>query len=652
MSDSNYSLYRQQYPDPFLDQASTKLPKSQQKLFEMLHIFATTHPQIRPIVHKLAKYPITHLIINSRRTGDFHEFERKWKDILEFDLDVYQIAEGMGLDFFGYGNSFITIHKPFERTYECKICSEHNTKDIEFFINGKNIVGTCSACKKRTSFNPKDNYLTDPSKITIVRIPPREMHIKKNTSSGAVEYYRSVPPELVNAVKNTTRPDRFIINTTPWKYVEAALSGSKKTKIKYAQGKVLHSMEETLSSHNSHWGQPIIMAGLKDAYLNQIYKKADETVANERTVPARFIYPQATSQSPMQTIGLGRWSRYMTRIMNIRRHDKNAIMPVPFPVGVAEIGGDAQRLVTSNLRELLINEIIGSTGVPQGFLSDGMTYSGGTVQARMLENMIGSYLRAQHRLLYFIVKEVSNITGIEPVDVKWKPFKKADDVQMLQILLQLVQMKLVSGKEILDRIDLDFEEQNGIISRETEKIQEIRVLESLVEVKSMLRGVDYQVKAQARQGSSQEMLEAINNSAQELVTGASKSKVDSIPEDPEDKTSPIVNSLVQKLQGMDPESAQEFLERLKNNPTSQGIYRMVAAKMSHLVADMAEDPEDLARQIIMLPNKMRAETFQRLQEENPQLAASVMRIMHGQMKAGRGDNTINKVKIDNERSKG
>ncbi len=645
---SNYSLYRQQYPDPFLDQASTKLPKSQQKLFQMLHIFATTHPQIRPIVHKLAKYPITHLIVNAKRGGDLSQLESKWKDMLEFDLDVYQIAEGVGLDFFGYGNAFVTAHKPFERTYECNTCGEHNPASLEFFINGKKIVGTCGSCKRRTSFKAKDNYIEDPSRIAIIRIPPSEMHIKKNTSSGAVEYYRSIPNELRSAVKQASKPDRFIINTTPWKYVEAAMQGKRNTKIKYAQGKVLHLKEETLSSHNSHWGQPIIMAALKDAYLNQIYKKADETVANERTVPARFIYPQATTQSPMQTIGLGRWSRYMTRIMNIRRHDKNAIMPVPFPVGVAEVGGDAQRLITSNLRELVIREIIGSTGVPQGFLSDGMTYAGGTVQARMLENMIGAYLRAQHRLLHFIVKQVSAITGIEEVDVKWKPFKKADDVQMLQILLQLVQMKLVSGKEILDRIDLDFEEQNKIIMREAEKIQDIRVQESLTEVMSMLRGVDYQVKAQDRQGSSQDMIDRINQTAQNIISGAEEDKVI----DTHDKSAPVVKSIVEKLQSMDPESAAEFMEQLRSNPAAQGIYRQVAAKMSNNVSDIAEDPEDLARQIIMLPPDSRVEVFERLRNENPELAMRVMHIMHNSIKTNRGDKPATKVRIDNERSKG
>ena len=63
---SPFSLFRASYPDPYLDQASTKLPKNQQKLFEMLYLFSTTHPQIKPIISKLAKYPVTEIMVKSK----------------------------------------------------------------------------------------------------------------------------------------------------------------------------------------------------------------------------------------------------------------------------------------------------------------------------------------------------------------------------------------------------------------------------------------------------------------------------------------------------------------------------------------------------------------------------------------------------------
>ncbi|NIP67377.1 hypothetical protein GWM83_02755, partial [Candidatus Bathyarchaeota archaeon] len=242
---------------------------------------------------------------------------------------------------------------------------------------------------------------------------------------------------------------------------------------------------------------PIIMAALKDAYLNQIYKKADETVANERTVPARFVFPQATSNDPFRTISLSKFSSFIGRSIRRYRHDKNAIMPSPFPVGVAEIGGDAQRLFTANVRELTIKEIIGSTGVPEGFLGDGMTWSGGSVQLRMLENMIMSYLRSLNRLLTFVVKETAKITELPEVEVRFKPFRMADDVQMLQMLLQLAQMKQVSFKEILDRMDLDWDEQHEVVKDETEKTQAVMVQEALTEVKAGLESVKWQVEQQS-----------------------------------------------------------------------------------------------------------------------------------------------------------
>lgn len=663
MNRSHYSLYHQRYPDPFLDQASTKLPKSQKKLFEMLHIFATTHPQIRPIVHKLAKYVITHLVINDPEGNE--STEKKWKGVLEDDLVVHEIAEGAGLDYIGYGNCFIVIHRPFVRTYMCKSCDEHVPgAKLEYYITGGKVTGACPSCKKNSIFEPKDNFIRSTKEISIVRIPPREMHIKINRLTNKSEYFRSVPPELKKAIKGT-KPDRFIINTTPWKYVEAAI---KNKKIRYNSKKILHLKEPTLSHHNSHWGQPIIMAALKDAYLNQIYKKADETVANERTVPARFVYPNMTSQDPFKTIGLAKWTGYMDRMIRRRRHDPNAVMPVPFPVGVAEIGGDAQRLTTANLRELVINEIIGSTGVPKGFLSDGMTYSGGTVQARMLENMISGYVRAQDRLLRFIAKEVAQISELPPVDIKWKPFKKSDDIQMLQILMQLVQMNAVSMKEVLDRMDLNFDEQHRIIMDEKDKITDIQVKEQLVSTRAALEAVKMQIMTNERQGSNQDLIDNINQESERVLGMAGdqepppeeppspeqrmqQAQADVAESEAEAQVEPLVENIVTRLVTQPPEKQEEVLAQMEER--APGVAQRVRARLTEEIGEgtlahirnASKNPKELADRIMMLPPGQRASAFQDLMKNDPQMAIMVSKQMTSiqtgkrKLESEAGDNT-------------
>lgn len=510
-SGSPFSLYRASYPDPFLDQASTKLPKNQQKLFEMLYIFSTTHPQIKPIISKLAKYPVTEIMIKSSR--DNIELEERWKEILVDNIDIYEHAVGMGLDYMGYGNSFVTLHRPFVRSYRCGACKiENPASQVKYYIRNKQFVGQCPACGKGTTFSGVDAPVAKLDDTRVIRIPPMEMHITYNDLTGEKIFYRDPPSRLKKQLTdNTNTPDRALLDNTPWIYIESVVRNKK---IKYGRDRILHLCEPTLASANQYWGLPIIMAGLKDAYQNQIFKKADETVANERAVPARFVFPQATSQDPLRMISLERWSDYMAQMMARFRQDKNTIMPVPFPVGVAEIGGDTQRLTTAPLRELLIKEIVGSTGVPEGFLSDGMTFSGGTVQLRMLENMLGGYIRALHRFANFVAKEVSIIMGLPPIKVEWKQFRKADDVQMLGMLLQMSTQDKLSWKSLLERVDYSYDDEQNQIRKEKENDAEIMSLTAIAQAKAVLDSVAYQVETNDRSAAVQEIKGQANSTRQ------------------------------------------------------------------------------------------------------------------------------------------
>lgn len=693
-NNSSFSLYRQQYPDPFLDIASTKLPKDRKKLLELLFQFATTHPQIRPIVKKLSKYPITQVIVQSKKDGDHSNLEAKWKEVLEWDLNIYEIAESVGLDYMGYGNAFVTVHKPFVRAYRCAACKvETEAGSVKYFINNKKFVGQCPKCKRRVHFEGIDKTLSNASEISIVRIPPQEMYIKRNPLTNNNTYFRKVPKSLQKAVSQH-KPDRELIDTTPWIYIQAAL---EKKKIKFAKNKVLHLKEPALSGYDDAWGLPIIMGALRDAYLLQVYKKADESVANERAVPARFIYPQASSQDPLRTISLSRFATFMNHSIRRYRQDKNAIMPVPFPVGVAEVGGDSQRLTTAPLREITVREIIGSTGVPEGFLGDGMTWSGGSVQLRMLENMIMAYMRSLNRLLEFVVREVVKVVNMPQVDVKFKPFRMTDDVQMLQILIQLYQMKIVSGKELLDRFDLDFNQQHDQILMESEKIQTLQVREALTEAKAALQSVTYQVDAQNKQESHQAMLDEMNQHQSSIFAHLSRQssygEAEQQQEEQEQQaaeaeqqsqeleqryreaqaenleseaakdnaaTAPLIDKLAKGIIA-DPDNAEETLNRIRTQ--APGIAKQVEARIQELQGEgeqqqqqevspeqlsedpsetlaalraEAKNPQDLANGILMLPQDVRQPVFEVLAQEDPRMAVIVGKFIREQMGTGRG----------------
>lgn len=508
MSQYDYTMRRSEYPDPFLDVASTKLPKSRQKLLELCYQFATTHPQFAPIVKKLARYPITRMIFDS---DDSHpsSFQEWWRDVLENKVEIAYESQAAGMDYFGYGICVTTVHRPFLRKYTCTTCEKvYEAGQINYFIRNKGFWGRCEACGSDTKLEAEDAYITNPNRINVVRHAPQNLYIRYIRETGDSDIYCDVSESLKQAVRKSRKPDRRTIDQTPIKFVKAAMEDN--ARVRFDRNRVHVMRQPTLSGRNMAWGMPTVMAGMKEAYLNQVYKKADESSANERVLPARFVYPQGTTQDPLSMISLSKWQQFMGESMARWRQDKNAVIPSAFPVGVAEVGGDAQRFNTANLRQLSIKEIIGSTGVPEGFLADGMTWSGGSVQLRMLENMLMSYMRQLNTLLQFVIDQVAQITGKPRIKAEWKPFRMADDVQKLQMLIQLAQMKVVSYKEVLDRMDLSFDKQYTQVRKETEKLSEVQIEEQLVGAKAALRSAEVQSETQIRQQGYQSLTEEMS----------------------------------------------------------------------------------------------------------------------------------------------
>ena len=620
-STESFALSRMAYPDPFLDVASTKLPKSRRKLLELCYIFGTTHPQIAPIVKKLAKYPITRLII-SNVDSNSDALRQRWRDIFEDDLGIYSISESVGLDFFGYGNCFITVHKPFERSYTCKTCDHvHQAGDVHYYLHNDKFQGKCNACGQKTILEPEDHNTSVASDIEVVRLKPQNMYVRYNELTGKSSFYYEIPQELKGAI-DSHNPDRETIDETPLPYVRAAMEDKK---IKFSPGSVLHLKEPSLSGRGMQWGNPIILAGLKDAYLNQVYKKADESLANERAIPARFVFPQANTESPLHRISLGRFSSYLSNSIRRWRRDKNAIMPSPFPVGTAEVGGDAHRFSSADLRQLSVKEIIGSTGVPEGFLAEGMTWSGGSVQLRMLQNMLMSYSRAQNRMVTFVMKEVAAITGWPEVEVRYKPFKMADDMQKIQILVQLAQMKVVSYKEVLDRLDLEWENQHKQVQKETEELQSVHVQEQLLEAKTALEAAGIQSEAQMRHQAHQAMKGEIQEdhaaALKHLQRQAPYFQAEEQAEQERQQQQQQEQAVKQRAQQA--EVMSQEAKALKDRATAEqkGVHADIAENnLSKQVPDMVEA---MVQKILDMPPEARGQELEKLHSKAPNVAIAV-----------------------------
>jgi len=518
------SMRRDSYPDPFMDFASLTLPKSREKLYELCRIVAMTQPQIAAIVRKLAKYTITSVIFTSKEVANDEALQKRWGEYFDNEANILELAEGVGLDFFTYGNAYVLSHRPFQRVYICNHCKESHpaeSRKLLYNFSGESVVGKCPACKRSSKFEAKDLEIRSMKGFSMVRLNPADVQVKKNSLTGKRRYYCSPPGDLKSAVRGT-KIDRELIDETPWQFVMAAL---KRKRIEFKDGTLLHLMEPSPAGVDDEVGLPRILPALKLVYLDQVYKKSDEAAALERTLPLRFVFPQPSSESPLDKMPLAHFSRFLAMSLRRWRHDKNAVVPSSFPVGVSELGGDANTYNSAPMRNLTRSEIIGAMAVPEGFLSDGMTWSGGSVQLRMLENSLIGMMRALNRLCTYVETEIQAVSQLPACGAKMKNFRQLDDIQQLGMKMSLAQQRVISWKTVCDAMDLNFDEEQSKISQEDRSLQDNAAERARAELRNQMEALKTQaLTAGYQQGYGQidQDMQQSTAAAQAALVGSEK----------------------------------------------------------------------------------------------------------------------------------
>lgn len=640
-------LDRHTYEDPFLDMAATKLPKSFKKLLELCQIFAMTHPQISPIIQRLAEYPITSLVYKS----DDEEVERQHKELFEKRLRMLEKMVEWGLDYFAYGNCFVSISFPFVRMYQCRTC-EHvlQARELKYQYRGGVFEGHCPHCKGERRFKPIDQYVKDRSDINVFRLEPQLVTPKYNRVTGKYRYYYDIPPDIRRAV---SVGDREVIDETPIEYLRC-IQLKRKMKLK----RVFHFKRPTLSGRDMQWGFPLVLPALKDAYLNQIYKKADEAIALEHSVPLRVLYPEPRTQDPMQKLALGNFKNFMSRNIRYWRRDKNAIITSPMPIGVTNIGGDGQAYSTIQARIKVVDEIMGAMMVTRGFVMGGENWSSQSISQRVMENSFMNYLRRLDACLQWVRDELAAFLGLPACNVSMKPFKKVDDVQMMQLVIQLARENRVSWEEALSRMDLDAREELKLIEQETQEYTKITIQQLMAQNEANAKAVVSQTLAQQEAEGVQEIYSQMTAGDEQQPADEQQQMVDVdmgkqialwagellSAKPPEQKR------LLQALHNDNPEVAKavvevaQELESGRGKPASGGAVSRSSDAQAMARALMAEaaGPEDLAKRLQMIEPRQQQQVISAIGQIHPRLFQQLMTLLQ-QMSATSGGQAANVV---------
>lgn len=454
------------YPNAFFDYLSRLMPRKLKTLFRWLEYLYVNCGQVFSVIKKYSEYPITTITYENENK----QVADRVKVIMEKKVKMKRVLIQTGIDFFIYGNSFISIFRPFTRYLICTKCKhKHNARNYpwEWMPQKMQFKIKCAntKCAHVGIADVKHEKLNDPSKIKIIRWDPKDIDINWNPVTGEKEFYYTIPASIKSRIR-TKKPDKFLINTLPWEFLQTI---KDKKIFKFRDDEIYHMANPAPAGINQEWGYPGLLGCLKPYFYTAVLRKGNEAIALERLVPWRVLHPQPTTAAndPAQFVSLARWKSELQDAIRKWRKDPNMVKLSPIPVGITEIGGNARPLLTHQELQLTEENIITSMGVPKEFVHGGLSHAGGSVTLRMLENLLFTYTEQIEEQAQWITDKTCKFIGIQSkTTCKMTDFKLVDDIQQKQLLGQLYEKKEISATTFLKTLDLDLQQEQELMLQE------------------------------------------------------------------------------------------------------------------------------------------------------------------------------------------
>jgi len=613
LGSDSYSSREFRYPNPFFDIASTYVPPTVKLLFQYTKYFYYSNSTISPIIYKLAEYPITNIIYERTRDGEEISDTTKelWRKLLEENLHIQRLQIEINLDYYVYGNAFVSISYPFSRSLECPLCKNKVAiGKMQWKWKNFNFIGNCQKCKaEQIVFKAVDTPIRNRSKIAICRWNPMNIDIDYNALTGKSTYVYHITGKDRKAIMLGKRD---YLETTPWVFIEAVKNNKD---ITLESSNLFHFRRACLSDADMGWGMPVMFPVIKDAYHSQILRKGQEAIALEHIVPLRVLFPsQNADATPYVSVNLGTWRAKVEEEIKRWRQDPNYISIMPIPLGVQHMGGDAKALNITPELKLVEQQIAGGLGVPIEFIIGGLNWTGSSITLRILENHFLTIIKFHDEFLGWLTTRLSRYYKLPTIHCRQAKFKMADDIQYKQLVMSMQQAGNVSATTLLSENDLNFNEEQETIKKENETRSQLMGFTQIqnAEVQGQMQVIQAKYQALA-----QVQAQSVMNQAQEAQImppqqpegepgkpgkgakdkGAKAKPSGGAPQAEADNQGPqislpqMVESYAHQLMNMPPEQAQAFLQRMEGDmPELAAAVKEYIARAQKQTTDMRPLP--------------------------------------------------------------
>lgn len=518
------------YPHPFFDQGQAYLPTSVKNMFHWCRYYFLTNPAVNAAVSKMAEYPVTPVTFKT----DSEVLRKKYTRIAQH-LNLKSLRVEIGLDYYTYGNAFVSVMFPFRKFLICKECNHaHDIKgrDTKYKWVSQKYQLTCGKCGQVGFAKARDQYLRSVRDIRVMRWDPERIDIMYDDITGQTSYYYEIAPDVQNDIRLGKKQR---IEDLPDIFIQAVQAQKK---ITLSAENLYHFKRPTLAQKSMGWGTPLIMPVLKDLHYLGVLRRSQEAVAQEHIVPLRIVFPQAgtATSDPYSMINLGDWKQEVTQQLSQWKLDPNRIPIMPMPLGVQTVGGDGRALVLHQEYRVWMEHIIAGMGVPPEFVFGGIQFSGTNLTMFQLHNKFLGYIDDQRELVFdFILGKIAAFMGYPPIDGDFRPFKMADDMQRTMLYFQLVQAQKLSERTLLEDLGFDpsierrkMDEERGLMLEMQRRMQtqqahiqgDIMDVNARYQGQAQLQQVRTQMEAQRVQLQMQEELQAEQTQKQQSVMSA------------------------------------------------------------------------------------------------------------------------------------
>jgi hypothetical protein len=563
------------YPNPFFDLSNNYIPKNIKTLFKYCKTFFYTSGFLRNVITKLTEYPITDLLFSTTVSKDTREkylfaFNRKLK-LKSFLIEI-------GLDYFTYGNCFISTYLRPKRFLTCPNCKLSLPYDDFQTLGLKNfrLVGSCPSCKQGgLEFTIDDQYVKSIDNFKLIRWSPENIDIDYNPLTGTSIYYYAIPAKIKTAL---LKGDKALLKEIPAVFLESLRTHKS---IRLDENNLFHFKRPTLAEDDMGWGKPLILPALKEIYYLQTLKRGNEAISHEHVVPKKSIFPaNTTTLDPYTQMNLGKWKGQMEEQIKKWKSDPNHIGVFPIPIGYQELGGNARALLLTPEMKFLEESIINSLGVPLEFIKGGSTWTGSSVSLRIVENHFLTYRELLLECInYFIIEKLVSLLKYPPVEVKFQKFRMADDTNSKQQMLEMAVREKISDATLLDEFGLQYNEEQDALKKTRLSSLEERVEGLVAEAEAQGQAMVVQAKYQmrAKVAAAQEEIKIQSELFQEELARENIG----LPDEP----MKIIEKFALELMSLDPVEQNKRLAVLsKKMPTT---YTLVIKRMQSMMAQQS-----------------------------------------------------------------